>query len=586
MWATRRLWQATSHQSSASTIGQFRLPDTYSETMKLQEVLYRRREVPLRSAPPNDVCPTRVEVVFWNAVNIRAAATSLKSVAAPPVKHAAPSTMRSRSHGLFVVDKPAGICIDDAQPMELGSAEAENAPSVTSEHKVRPNLMQLAYQALADPNLLPHDHSDLALAPKLRPVHQLDLATSGLMCYALDADTARLMSAQFAARRIRKTYLAIVHGYIDTQKQWADNQGLMDWMMGPTLPGCFHERMVNDPTQPARSMVTRGQVLSHGYLDATKTIPVSLVQLRPTSGRRHQLRLHMAWEGHPIVGDLTYGHSDTRDVDQSVSRMMLHAWKLRIPTTIENGGSDELALQTSHNPFESLILHAESNVQSNVVVPPLAHFHHAGLILLTREADADSSGFGILLRRTPRAQDPCLLEQERHAARGSHYSFPSVPRSPEDSDIFDTAARSLLTVAPGVCGSAHPSFFSARNARELRRRAWDERSVYDTERGVVWCIEISSLPLEELGASDLICVPIEALLQLSSRLPPLSSSSSPAAAAATASIDVNGRSLSISPAVVQWLTDPRYGAATMLRELEVSRSDPELQQNETSTGNS
>ena len=145
------------------------------------------------------------------------------------------------------------------------------------------------------------------------PVHRLDRPTSGVLIFALTKDSARQISAQFARRSVRKSYVAIVRGYLATE-------GLVDWPL---------ER--EKGAQP-KEAVTRWRTLRTvefatpvGRYDTAR---YSQVELVPSTGRRHQLRRHMAHLRHPIVGDVNYGdRHHNRFVRDTLGhhRLMLHA---------------------------------------------------------------------------------------------------------------------------------------------------------------------------------------------------------------------------------------------------------------------
>ncbi len=144
----------------------------------------------------------------------------------------------------------------------------------------------------------------------LQPVHRLDQDTSGLLLLALDADTHRQLSQQFAQRQVAKTYQAIVVGQV------AKSSGIID------LP------LWGDPTQRPRQQVnwpqgkpsqTRFEVL-HREGDFTR------IAFYPLTGRTHQLRVHAAHPqglNAPIAGDRLYGHSEPGQ------RLHLHAQSLQ-----------------------------------------------------------------------------------------------------------------------------------------------------------------------------------------------------------------------------------------------------------------
>jgi 23S rRNA pseudouridine1911/1915/1917 synthase len=126
--------------------------------------------------------------------------------------------------------------------------------------------------------------------------HRLDRDTSGLILLTKTAASARSLARQFEAREVDKSYLAIVHGRL------RPGRGRLDSPLGVTrrLQVVFKRSPEGDRAQAA---VTDFVVLGRAG-------EISLVRLFPRTGRRHQLRAHLASIGHPIVGDRLYGLSD------------------------------------------------------------------------------------------------------------------------------------------------------------------------------------------------------------------------------------------------------------------------------------
>ena len=153
------------------------------------------------------------------------------------------------------------------------------------------------------------------LASELRHCHQLDYATSGVMCYALSRQAAAAASWLFEHRHTEKAYLALVEGHMADERAESVLPIADD-------PNHDFKMMIGTPEVPGRAAETVVIRLAVGQYHGRD---ISKVQLQPRTGRRHQLRLHCAALGHPIVGDATYGD------DTESQRMMLHAWKLVLP---------------------------------------------------------------------------------------------------------------------------------------------------------------------------------------------------------------------------------------------------------------
>jgi RluA family pseudouridine synthase len=138
------------------------------------------------------------------------------------------------------------------------------------------------------------------------PVHRLDKETSGVCLFAKDPQTQRRLSSLFEARKIKKTYWALVSGKLE-------GQGSIDAplkLFGSGRTGVSKE----------------GKPSSTLYRALQSCQSASLLELSPLSGRRHQIRAHLYFIGHPILGDSLYGKSAI-----AAPRLMLHALKILIP---------------------------------------------------------------------------------------------------------------------------------------------------------------------------------------------------------------------------------------------------------------
>lgn len=140
------------------------------------------------------------------------------------------------------------------------------------------------------------------IGQRVYPVHRLDRPTSGILLFAKDADTARLMTEQFAERQIDKVYHAVVRGYL------AD--GVLDYPLKEELDKIADK--LADPNKSAQSALTEYRCLKQIELPFAvskkhATSRYSLMELTPKTGRKHQLRRHMSHLRHPIIGDTNHG---------------------------------------------------------------------------------------------------------------------------------------------------------------------------------------------------------------------------------------------------------------------------------------
>lgn len=196
-------------------------------------------------------------------------------MARPPHR---PFLLHADAH-CIVVDKPAGLPAVPGRPEAL--------------HDCAWSRLRAAY-------------------PEARVVHRLDMATSGLLLFARSLDAQRDFSRAFAERRVLKRYVAVVAG------EPGDDAGTIELPIGRDWAD--RPRRCIDPVhgQPA---LTRWRVLARGARHTR-------LELEPITGRTHQLRLHLAAIGHPIVGDGLYAPPA---VLAAAPRLLLHASELVVP---------------------------------------------------------------------------------------------------------------------------------------------------------------------------------------------------------------------------------------------------------------
>jgi 23S rRNA pseudouridine955/2504/2580 synthase len=167
--------------------------------------------------------------------------------------------------------------------------------------------------------------------PKL--VHRLDKDTSGILLLARTARAAAFFSKSFSGRTARKIYWALVVGVPDVR------DGLIDLPLAKQ-PGTGGEKMHVDEAEGLTAR-TRYRVIERAGNRA------AWVELQPLTGRTHQLRVHMAAIGHPIVGDGKYGGQDAFLTGAISRKLHLHARRLRIDHP-DDGRIDALAEPPSH----------------------------------------------------------------------------------------------------------------------------------------------------------------------------------------------------------------------------------------------
>lgn len=164
--------------------------------------------------------------------------------------------------------------------------------------------------------------------PNALLVHRLDLETSGVFVMAMNKDAQANLGKQFERRKVQKTYIARVWSIPEADEGHIDLPLRCDWDNRPRQMVCYEH---GKPSQ------TSWKVLERGSND-------SLLQLTPLTGRSHQLRVHMAEIGHPILGDPFYA---PEDVYQSADRLLLHAQEI----TLHRPKDGELITITDPSPF-------------------------------------------------------------------------------------------------------------------------------------------------------------------------------------------------------------------------------------------
>ncbi len=192
-----------------------------------------------------------------------------------------PLTVVYEDEDLLVVDKPAGMVVHPAPGHPRGTLV----------------------------NAILARHPEIHIGGTVRPgiVHRLDRDTSGLILVAKNERALVNLQAQLKNRQIEKEYIALVHGRL------------------PQKEGVIEAPIGRDPRDRTKMAVVPGgrpAVTRYRVLEELPTF--TLVAAYPVTGRTHQIRVHFAWIGHPVVGDQVYGRDRT-----GLRRQFLHAARLK-----------------------------------------------------------------------------------------------------------------------------------------------------------------------------------------------------------------------------------------------------------------
>lgn len=190
---------------------------------------------------------------------------------------------------------------------------------------------------LVHPSPIARDASEFAMqllrdqiGQKVYPAHRLDRKTSGVLLFALDTATDKLLKNLFQEKNIKKTYKAIVRG-------WAEENDTIDY------------NLTNDSGK-TQCAITHYRTIDRYEIDvafgAHKTSRYSLIEVNPETGRMHQIRKHMAHVFHPIIGDRPHGCNKQNRLFKEkwqMDKMMLHAESICFNHPVTNKSIEVIA---------------------------------------------------------------------------------------------------------------------------------------------------------------------------------------------------------------------------------------------------
>jgi tRNA pseudouridine32 synthase / 23S rRNA pseudouridine746 synthase len=205
-----------------------------------------------------------------------------------------------RDDAVLVVHKPHGMLSVDGN-----LCEDDNVTPVTSVQ----SLVQEYY-------------------PDARMVHRLDQETSGILVVALTKSASQHLNQQFRDRSVDKTYAARVLGNVDGEC------GVIDVRMAPSKTENLVQRVVEQEDEDGEGKATRTEWrVVERRVSETHQTPSTLMELKPVTGKTHQLRVHMQYMGHPILGDSLYS---SEKVQALAPRLLLHAAKIQFEHPVTN----------------------------------------------------------------------------------------------------------------------------------------------------------------------------------------------------------------------------------------------------------
>jgi len=215
---------------------------------------------------------------------VRVAEKNETIIVQPTLKYSLENHILYEDDGFIVLNKPSGFAVHGGSGINSGVIEALR--------QIRPQQKFLEL------------------------VHRLDKETSGCLLIAKKRSILKLLHEMFRGDGMQKTYLALLAGQFKRKKQWVDAPLLKNVSQGG-------ERMVtvSQAGKAAETLFTRLKA----FQDAT------LVHAAPKTGRTHQIRVHAAWLGHPIVGDDRYGENEVNRAfkKRGYKRLFLHAEQLQ-----------------------------------------------------------------------------------------------------------------------------------------------------------------------------------------------------------------------------------------------------------------
>jgi 23S rRNA pseudouridine1911/1915/1917 synthase len=238
---------------------------------------------------------------------------------------------------ILAINKPAGVLVH----------REENAPNTASYNK------KVEKEKVLTDWLLKHypEIKNVGDNPQIRPgiVHRLDKDTSGVLIVAKNQKTFDYLKSLFQKKEIKKTYLALVYGKLL-------GKGVIKKPIG-IKPGS-----IKRSTNAGHLKMIKDAITEYRVLKIFKRGEFSLLEVTPLTGKTHQIRVHLASIGHPIVGDNLYGR---KKQEIPLKRQFLHAYSLEF--NLQNNGRIKIEADLPYELqeiLESLYLASEEKMET------------------------------------------------------------------------------------------------------------------------------------------------------------------------------------------------------------------------------
>ncbi len=216
----------------------------------------------------------------------------------------------------LVINKPAGIIVYPEEPLK------------------EETLIDYLLKSFSD-------LENVGKKPRYGIVHRLDKDTSGILLIAKNNKTLEFLQKQFKKREVKKKYLALVVGNLK------NNSGEIKTLIGRSLKDGKKQKVYlpyEPKTEGKREASTEYKVIKR-FLDKNRE-NYTLLEITPKTGRKHQIRTHLAYIGYPITGDKLYGFKN-QSCPKEINRHFLHASYIKIK--LSNGKEKEFKSELPRN---------------------------------------------------------------------------------------------------------------------------------------------------------------------------------------------------------------------------------------------